>query len=65
MVQLQDDLILASSIIFVLLVVKTLETINLAVVVKAGYWLGSPNDVSYIFHQDLFVLWNSWQKEDA
>ena len=54
MVQLQDDLILASSIIFVLLVVKT---INLAVVVKAGYCpLGSPNDVSYIFHQDLFVL---------
>lgn len=44
---------------------KDLETINLAVVVKAGYWLGSPNDVSYIFHQDLFVLWNASQKEDA
>lgn len=44
---------------------KDLETINLAVVVKAGYCPGSPNGVSNISHQDLFVLWNALQKEDA
>jgi hypothetical protein len=35
---------------------------SLSTIVEAGYWPGSPNDSSYLFHQDLFFLWDSLQK---
>ena len=31
-------------------------------VVQAGYWPGSPTDTSYVFDQQLFKLWDSFQK---
>ena len=31
-------------------------------VVQAGYWPGSPTDISYVFDQQLFKLWDSIKK---
>lgn len=35
---------------------------SLSDVVHAGYWPGSPTDTSYVFDQQLFYLWDAFQK---
>ena len=37
-------------------------SLSLSDVVHAGYWPGSPTDTSYIFDQQLFHLWDAFQK---
>jgi len=41
---------------------KDVVSFSLSTFVQCGYWPGSPNDTSYLFHQDLFILWDALQK---